>query len=91
MDLFANLRPAMVFPALVDASSLKSNIISGLDILILRELTGGIYFAEPRGIEEIDTQIKKVMTLIFTLLQRLKELAEWRLIWQEPEMGKLRQ
>ena len=60
MDLFANLRPAMVFPALVDASSLKSRIISGLDILILRELTGGIYFAEPRGIEEIDTQIKKV-------------------------------
>ncbi len=59
MDLFANLRPAMVFPALVDASSLKPNIISGLDILILRELTGGIYFAEPRGIEEIDTQIKK--------------------------------
>ena len=50
MDLFANLRPAMVFPALVDASSLKSKIISGLDILILRELTGGIYFAEPRGI-----------------------------------------
>mgnify|MGYP000201869785 CR=1 FL=1 len=59
MDLFANLRPAMVFPALVDASSLKSNIISGLDILILRELTGGIYFAEPRGIEEINTQIKR--------------------------------
>ena len=59
MDLFANLRPAMVFPALVDASSLKSDIISGLDILILRELTGGIYFAEPRGIEEIDTEIKK--------------------------------
>ena len=48
-----------MFPALVDASSLKPNIISGLDILILRELTGGIYFAEPRGIEEIDTHIKK--------------------------------
>ena len=59
MDLFANLRPATVFPALVDASSLKSEIISGLDILILRELTGGIYFAEPRGIEEVKTGIKK--------------------------------
>ena len=59
MDLFANLRPAMVFPALVDASSLKPDIISGLDILILRELTGGIYFAEPRGIEEVSTKVKK--------------------------------
>ena len=59
MDLFANLRPATVFPALVDASSLKSEIISGLDILILRELTGGIYFAEPRGIEEVKTGVKK--------------------------------
>jgi 3-isopropylmalate dehydrogenase len=59
MDLFANLRPATVFPALVDASSLKSEIISGLDMLILRELTGGIYFAEPRGIEEVKTGVKK--------------------------------
>ena len=59
MDLFANLRPATVFAALADASSLKSEIISGLDILILRELTGGIYFAEPRGIEEVKTGVKK--------------------------------
>ena len=78
MDLFANLRPAMVFPALVDASSLKSNIISGLDILILRELTGGIYFAEPRGIEEIDTQIKKAYdTNLYTTpeIQRIGRVA----------------
>jgi 3-isopropylmalate dehydrogenase len=49
MDLFANLRPAMVFPALVSASTLKPEVVSGLNIMILRELTGGVYFAEPRG------------------------------------------
>ena len=53
MDLFANLRPAMVFDAMVDSSTLKKEVIAGLDILILREQTGGIYFAEPRGIEEL--------------------------------------
>ena len=50
LDLFANLRPAMCFPALADASSLKPEIIGGLDILIVRELTGDIYFGEPRGV-----------------------------------------
>lgn len=49
MDLFANLRPAMVFPPLVSASTLKAEVVSGLNIMILRELTGGVYFAEPRG------------------------------------------
>lgn len=53
LGLFANLRPALVFPALADASSLKREIVEGLDILIVRELTGGIYFGEPRGIEDI--------------------------------------
>ncbi len=51
MDLFANLRPAVVFEALADASSLKRELVAGLDLLIVRELTGGIYFGEPRGIE----------------------------------------
>ena len=59
MDLFANLRPAMVFDAMVDSSTLKKEVIAGLDILILRELTGGIYFAEPRGIEELPNGEKK--------------------------------
>ena len=53
MDLFANLRPAMVFGPMADSSSLRPELVSGLDILILRELTGGIYFAEPRGIEDL--------------------------------------
>jgi 3-isopropylmalate dehydrogenase len=53
LELFANLRPALVFDALVDASSLKPEIVKGLDILIVRELTGGVYFGEPRGIEDL--------------------------------------
>ena len=53
MELFANLRPAICFDALVDASSLKPELVNGLDILIVRELTGGVYFGEPRGIEEL--------------------------------------
>ena len=59
MDLFANLRPAMVFPTLVNASSLKPDVVAGLDIMILRELCGGSYFAEPRGIEDLGDGIKK--------------------------------
>jgi len=54
MDLFANLRPAVVFDALVDASTLKEEVVRGLDILILRELTSGVYFGEPRGLQTLD-------------------------------------
>ena len=53
LKLFANLRPAISFDSLIHASSLKSEIIKGLDILIIRELTGGVYFGEPRGIEDL--------------------------------------
>jgi 3-isopropylmalate dehydrogenase len=54
LGLFANLRPALLFPQLAAASSLKPEVVSGLDILIVRELTGGIYFGQPRGIREVD-------------------------------------
>jgi len=65
LDLFANLRPAVVFDALIDASTLKPEIVRGLDIMILRELTSGVYFGQPRGIETqpdgsktgVDTQV----------------------------------
>ena len=53
MDLFANLRPAVVFDALADASSLKRELVVDLDLMIVRELTGGIYFGNPRGIETL--------------------------------------
>ncbi|MCU7923245.1 MAG: 3-isopropylmalate dehydrogenase [Candidatus Thiodiazotropha sp. (ex Dulcina madagascariensis)] len=55
LNLFANLRPAMLYPQLAEASSLKSDIVAGLDIMIVRELTGGIYFGQPRGIRELDS------------------------------------
>jgi len=54
LELFGNLRPAILYPQLADASSLKPEIVSGLDILIVRELTGGIYFGKPRGIRTLD-------------------------------------
>lgn len=54
MELFANLRPAYLFPQLADASTLKPEVVAGLDILIVRELTGGIYFGQPRGVRTLD-------------------------------------
>jgi 3-isopropylmalate dehydrogenase len=54
LDLFGNLRPAILYPQLADASSLKPEVVAGLDILIVRELTGGIYFGQPRGIRELE-------------------------------------
>ncbi len=54
LELFGNLRPALLYPQLADASSLKPEVVSGLDILIVRELTGGIYFGEPRGIRTLE-------------------------------------
>jgi 3-isopropylmalate dehydrogenase len=54
LGLFANLRPAKVFPQLVEASSLRPEVVSGMDILILRELTGDIYFGQPRGMRRLD-------------------------------------
>src|SRR5580704_1688023 len=86
LELFANLRPALVFDALIDASSLKPEIVRGLDIMIVRELTGGVYFGEPRGVttlangerEAIDTQryktseIRRVCTVAFELARKRK-------------------
>jgi 3-isopropylmalate dehydrogenase len=66
MGLFANLRPALVFDALVGASTLKEEVVKGLDIMILRELTGGIYFGQPRGIEERDGVRTGFNTLVYS-------------------------
>ncbi|MCI5050337.1 MAG: 3-isopropylmalate dehydrogenase [Rickettsiales bacterium] len=65
LGLFANLRPAMCFDALADASSLKKELVAGLDIMIVRELTGGIYFGEPRGVVEENGKRRGFNTLAY--------------------------
>ena len=59
LSLFSNLRPAILYPQLADASSLKAELVAGLDIMIVRELTGGIYFGEPRGIRELEGGLRQ--------------------------------
>lgn len=54
LELFANLRPALLYPQLAEASSLKPDVVAGLDIMIVRELTGGIYFGQPRGVRTLE-------------------------------------
>ena len=84
LDLFGNLRPAILYPQLADASSLKPEVVAGLDILIVRELTGGIYFGEPRGIRTLEngeregfntyvyreSEIRRIAHLAFSLAQK---------------------
>jgi 3-isopropylmalate dehydrogenase len=81
MNVFANLRPAFCFPALVQASTLRPEIVAGIDILFVRELTGGVYFGEPRGIEILpsgerrgvnthsytETEIRRVARIAFEI------------------------
>ncbi len=67
MELFANLRPALVFDALAEASSLKTELVKGLDIMIVRELTGGVYFGQPRGIEALPNGERRgINTQVYT-------------------------
>jgi 3-isopropylmalate dehydrogenase len=67
LDLFANLRPAICYPALTDASSLKREVVEGLDIMIVRELTGGVYFGEPKEIVTLENGEKRAVdTQVYT-------------------------
>ena len=78
LDLFANLRPAICYPALAEASSLKRELVEGLDILILRELTGGTYFGEPKEIVTLeDGQRRGVDTTVYTTgeIERIARVA----------------
>jgi len=77
LDLFANLRPGKAYTALLDASPLKENLIKGVDLLVIRELTGGIYFGEPRGIEERNGEKVGYNTMIYSEheIERIARLA----------------
>ncbi|MEY6432104.1 3-isopropylmalate dehydrogenase [Thioalkalicoccus limnaeus] len=67
LGLFANLRPAILYPQLAAASTLKAEVVEGLDILIVRELTGGIYFGEPRGVDTLPSGERRgINTLVYT-------------------------
>ncbi len=67
LGLFANLRPASILPQLIDASSLKREVVEGVDIMVVRELTGGIYFGQPKGIFETETGEKRgVNTMVYS-------------------------
>jgi 3-isopropylmalate dehydrogenase len=79
MDVFANLRPAFCFPSLVDASSLKPELVRGLDIMIVRELTSGVYFGEPRGTDHNTPtgEARGFDTSVYTIseIERVTEVA----------------
>ncbi|GJL54537.1 MAG: 3-isopropylmalate dehydrogenase [Nitrospirales bacterium] len=77
LGLFANLRPAKMYSALIEASTLKPEVIDGIDVLVVRELTGGIYFGKPKGIEQTSTGHKGINTEVYTTeeITRIAEVA----------------
>lgn len=77
LELFTNLRPVKVYDALSDASSLKKEVVSGINILVVRELTGGIYFGEPRTTEKTTNGLRAVDTMAYTSaeVERIAEVA----------------
>ena len=78
LNLFANLRPAKVYPELADASTLKKEVVEGIDLLVVRELTGGLYFAQPKGVEKLaDGKRKGINTLAYTEdeIKRISKIA----------------
>jgi 3-isopropylmalate dehydrogenase len=77
LDLYANLRPARLYPMLVDSSPLKREIVEGSDLMVIRELTGGLYFGEPRGIDGAGAGRRGVNTMVYTVgeIERIAHLA----------------
>ena len=76
LGLFANLRPAILYPQLADASSLKPEVVSGLDIMIVRELTGGIYFGQPRGLRVLENGEKEGFNTLVYKTSEIERIAK---------------
>ena len=76
LDLFANLRPAILYPQLADASTLKPEVVSGLDIMIVRELTGGIYFGQPRGVRTLENGERQGYNTLVYKESEVKRIAQ---------------
>ncbi len=89
LDLFANLRPAILYPGLTNASTLKPEVVSGLDILIVRELTGGIYFGRPRGVRELDNGEKEGFNTLVYSESEIKRIARVAVDVASKRSGKL--
>ncbi|MGL5805981.1 MAG: 3-isopropylmalate dehydrogenase, partial [Xenococcaceae cyanobacterium] len=89
LGLFANLRPATILPQLIDASSLKKEIVEGVDIMVVRELTGGIYFGQPKGIFETETGAKRGVNTMAYLDSEIDRIAKIGFETAQKRRGKL--
>ncbi len=89
LNLFANLRPATILPQLIDASSLKPEIVEGVDIMVVRELTGGIYFGEPKGIFETETGEKRGVNTMAYRESEIDRIAKVAFETAQKRSGKL--
>ncbi len=89
LELFANLRPATVFPQLVDASTLKREVIEGVDIMVVRELTGGIYFGQPKGIFATETGEKRGVNTMAYRSSEIDRIAKVAFETAQKRRGKL--
>ncbi|WP_019509363.1 3-isopropylmalate dehydrogenase [Pleurocapsa sp. PCC 7319] len=89
LELFANLRPATILPQLIDASSLKREIIEGVDIMVVRELTGGIYFGQPKGIFETETGEQRGVNTMAYSVSEIDRIAKVGFETAQKRSGKL--
>ncbi len=89
LGLFANLRPAIIIPQLIDASTLKKEVVEGVDIMVVRELTGGIYFGQPKGIFETETGAKRGVNTMAYLDSEIDRIAKIGFETAQKRRGKL--